>query len=156
MDYYQDESIGWMVIKDRARMNICCYPGTFLYWPNPPDVVGAITPVASEVISLLLVRILQCSFLFFLFFIFFLNNDNNNDSGGNNYLVKEFIQSVKWLGCLNRWLGFCRRRCLLTWMREKKMMMVQTIVYGYDYYYFFLLVVKSFGWPFCSTWTPEV
>ena len=51
-------------------------------------MVGAVTPVASEVISLLLVRILQCSF-------FFLNNDNNNDSGGNNYLVREFIQSVK-------------------------------------------------------------
>ena len=34
-------------------------PGTFLYCPNPPDVVGAVTPVASEVISLLLVRILQ-------------------------------------------------------------------------------------------------
>ena len=29
-------------------------PGTFLYSPNPPDVVGAVTPVASEVISLLL------------------------------------------------------------------------------------------------------
>ena len=26
---------------------------------------------------------------------FFLNNDNNNDSGGSNYLVREFIQSVK-------------------------------------------------------------
>ena len=47
--------------------------------------------MASEVISLLLVRILQCS----LFFFFFLNNDNNNDSGGSNYLVREFIQSVK-------------------------------------------------------------
>ena len=51
-------------------------------------MVGAVTPVASEVISLLLVRILQCSLFFFL------NNDNNNDSGGNNYLVREFIQSV--------------------------------------------------------------
>ena len=48
--------------------------------------------MASEVISLLLVRILQCSLFFFLFF---LNNDNNNDSGGSNYLVREFIQSVK-------------------------------------------------------------
>ena len=48
--------------------------------------------MASEVIYLLLVRILQCS----LFFNFFKkNNDNNNDSGGNNYLVREFIQSVK-------------------------------------------------------------
>ena len=56
-------------------------------------MVGAITPVASEVISLLLVRILQCSLSFFFFF--FKNNDNNNDSGGNNYLVREFIQSVK-------------------------------------------------------------
>ena len=26
---------------------------------------------------------------------FLLNNDNNNDSGGSNYLVREFIQSVK-------------------------------------------------------------
>ena len=43
--------------------------------------------MASEVISLLLVRILQCSLFFF--------NDNNNDSGGNNYLGREFIQSVK-------------------------------------------------------------
>ena len=34
-------------------------PGTFLYWPNPPDVLGAVIPVASEVISLLLVRILH-------------------------------------------------------------------------------------------------
>ena len=31
-----------------------------------------------------------------LFFSFsFLNNDNNNDSGGNNYLVRKLIQSVK-------------------------------------------------------------
>ena len=59
MDYYQDESIRWLMIKDRGRTNICWYPGTFLYWPNPPDVVGAVTPVASEVISLLLVRILN-------------------------------------------------------------------------------------------------
>ena len=49
--------------------------------------------MASKVISLLLVRILQCSL--FSFFFFFLNNDNNNDSGGNNYLGREFIQSVK-------------------------------------------------------------
>ena len=34
-------------------------PGIFIYSPNPPDVVGAVTPVASEVISLLLVRILH-------------------------------------------------------------------------------------------------
>ena len=61
-------------------------PGIFFYRPNSPDVVGVVTPVASEVISLLLVRILQC---------FFLNNDNNNDSGSNNYLRREFIQSVK-------------------------------------------------------------
>ena len=24
------------------------------------------------------------------------------------------------------------------------------------YLFIFLLVVKSFGWPFCSAWTPEV
>ena len=24
------------------------------------------------------------------------------------------------------------------------------------FFFFFLLVVKSFGWPFCSTWTLEV
>ena len=39
-------------------------PGIFLYRPNPPDVVGAVTPVASEVISLLLVRILQQSHIY--------------------------------------------------------------------------------------------
>ena len=25
MDYYQDESIRWMMIKDRGKTNICCY-----------------------------------------------------------------------------------------------------------------------------------
>ena len=59
MDYYQDESIdGWWLKTERERTS-AAMPGTFLYWPNPPDVVGAITPVASEVISLLLVRILH-------------------------------------------------------------------------------------------------
>ena len=38
-------------------------PGIFLYWTNPPDVVGAVTPVASEVISLFLVRILHMACL---------------------------------------------------------------------------------------------
>ena len=37
-------------------------PGTFLYSLNPLDVVAAVTPVASEVISLLLVRILQAGY----------------------------------------------------------------------------------------------
>ena len=65
-----------------------------------PDVAGAVTPVAPKVIYLLLVKILQC----FLFLFF--NNDNNNDNGNNNnYLGGEFIHSVKWLGCLKRWLG---------------------------------------------------
>ena len=74
-----------MMIKDRGRTNICCYAWYIPLLTKSPDVVGAATPVASEVISLLLVRILQCS-LFFL-----LNNDNNNDSGSNNYLGREFI-----------------------------------------------------------------
>ena len=51
------------MIKDRGKTNICCYAWYILYWPNPPDVVGAVTPVASEVISLLLVRTLQYFFL---------------------------------------------------------------------------------------------
>ena len=34
-------------------------PGIFLWWSSPLDVVGAVTPLASEVISLLLVRILH-------------------------------------------------------------------------------------------------
>ena len=38
---------------------------------------------------------------------------------------------------------------------KREIMMIQTIVYRYAYL-FFLLVVKSFGWPFCSAWTPEV
>ena len=54
-----------MMIKDRGKMKSAAMPGIFLYWPNPPDVVGAVTPVVSEVISLLLVRILHSSPLVF-------------------------------------------------------------------------------------------
>ena len=88
MDYYQDESIRWMMIKDRGKTNICCYAW---YIPlltkspgcgrgrNPCDIRGYFP----------FVRILQCSLFKKK------NNDKNNDSGGNNYLVREFIQSVK-------------------------------------------------------------
>ena len=49
-----------MMIKDRGRTNIYCY-AWYIHFIDliPPDVVGVVTSVASEVISLLLVRILQ-------------------------------------------------------------------------------------------------
>ena len=137
------------MIKDRGKRTSAAMPGIFLYWPNPPDIVGAVTPGASEVISLLLVRILQGSF--------FKNNNNNNDSDSNNYPGRAFIQSEQWLGYLNQWLGLCRRRRLLTWMREKKMMMIQTIVYGYV---FFFIVSGQIFWVailFClNAWGLEL
>ena len=51
-----------MIIKDWGKTNICCYAWyipLLTKSPPTPDVVGAVTPVASEVISLLLVKILQ-------------------------------------------------------------------------------------------------
>ena len=67
MDYYQDESIRWMMIKDRGKTNICCYAWYVPLLTKSQDVVGAVTPVASEIISLLLVRILQVQDLKCLF-----------------------------------------------------------------------------------------
>ena len=48
-----------MMIKDKGKTNICCYDWYIPLFTKSPDVVGAVTPVASEVISLLLVKILQ-------------------------------------------------------------------------------------------------
>ena len=65
--------------------------------------------MVSEVISLLLVKLLQC------FLLFFKNNDNHNYSGNNNYLRREFHLVCEVVGMFELMARtLCRRRRLLT------------------------------------------
>ena len=76
-------------------------PGTFLYWPNPQDVVGSVTPVASEVISLLLVRILHLLILNPKYWVSSLKNSHFD--GFNLRLCLFKLSNTFWM-CL-RWFS---------------------------------------------------
>ena len=64
MDYYQDESIRWMMIKDRGKTNICCYAWYIPLLTKSPGCGRAVTPVASEGFSILLVSILHLQYIY--------------------------------------------------------------------------------------------
>ena len=115
MDYYQDESIRWMMIKTEGKRTSAAMPGIFLYCPNLLDVVGAVTPVASEVISLLLVRILQecliklSYFLYSSFLCCILSQKDHRISGDEILRVT-----------LNCQTTFCQTTTQLLSTRQKK------------------------------------